>query len=147
MNITTAAAYVGALTGPAALGWQVYSWRRSGSRVVVTCRNTLPMLPSGPDTWFVAVQARNDGRLATTVESWGFRMHGTGMDIGNLRPQSWSDRTPHRLEPGASASFHLEADEIRRIAREHGVPLSRVKGWVRLGDGKLRESRRPVPII
>ncbi len=138
--------YLGAATGILSLLWQIVSWRRSGSRVRVASKHALPILPRGPDSWYLTVEARNAGRLAVTVDSWGFSMGRRRGNIVPLRHEPWFDRVPLRLEPGASATFGMPADEVRRLAQEQGVSLAQLKPWVSLGDGSRVVSRRSVPL-
>ena len=68
---------VGAVTGVAALAWQVITWRKSGAVVRVTATQAFPAY-GGSSEQFLNVTARNTGRSPVTVKGgdWGSPMAG-----------------------------------------------------------------------
>jgi hypothetical protein len=141
---------IGALTGVTSLGWQIRTSRREGHDVVVTCTNSFPIFnnPDGSQRMgdhMVTVAANNRGRSPVDVTGWGLQGPNK-MTIYTANPVLWSTRLPHRLQPGSGAEFHVGADELRRTCREQGWPYKDVKGYVSLGDGTRRTSRKGVPL-
>jgi hypothetical protein len=60
---------IGALTGVAALAWQVITWRQSGAVVAVTALQAFPTYGDRVGDQHVNVSARNTGRSPVTVNS------------------------------------------------------------------------------
>lgn len=139
------AAAVGATPGLLALAWNMLSWKRSGPVIEVTAVNELPVFgDSVGEDWFIGVVASNKGRSPITVEGFGFRTP-EGGNIVTMRPPAWSDLLPHRLEPGASATFRSPANEIRQVAAERGLALQKLRPFVHLaGDRYVFAKRMPI---
>jgi hypothetical protein len=115
------------------------------SDCLVTVANSFPVIPGGVGDHHLQVSATNHGRGPITVMAWGFRLPG---DRQVLIPQqvAWSAALPHRLEPGAEASWFVEAAEIRRIAAEQGIPFKRFTAHVTLAGGQKATAKRGVPL-
>ncbi|WP_188422829.1 hypothetical protein [Mycetocola zhadangensis] len=145
-DLTTVLAWIGALTGVAALVWQVATWRKSTHNVKVRAENRWIAYADGSlSEDLVCVIAHNTGSGAVTIENWGIavRKHG---NLAAIRPHPQSAILPHRLEPGASAAFHIEANSLRQKSSERGVPFGQMKPWVRLGTGQRILAGRGVPL-
>lgn len=122
---------IGALTGMAALAWQVITWRQSGAVVTVTACQALPSQGEP----YVNVSARNTGRSPVTVNGWGLRLP-DGWTMVALNPASWSSQLPHRLEPGADGNWYMPTAEVARFCAEHGTRQQDMIAFVNLADGR-----------
>jgi hypothetical protein len=94
---------IGAITGVAALAWQVITWRQSGAVIAVTACQAFPAFGDHVGEQHVNVSACNSGRSPVTVKGWGLRLPGGGTMI-STNPVPWSSPMPHRLEPGADGT-------------------------------------------
>ena len=126
---------IGAITGVAALAWQVITWRQSGAVVAVTARQAFPAYGDHVGEPHVNVSARNSGRSPVTVNGWGLRLPDGGTMVSS-NPVPWSSPVPHRLEPGADGSWFLPTHEIARFCAEHGVRQQDMIAFVNLADGR-----------
>ena len=115
MSVTEWAAWIGAATGPTALFWEIYKWKKSGLNLKVRCNKLLVLAmgnPPGslPSVIEITIEVLNRGDKRTTIteleekyfRGWLFRL---------LRKESWSfhpspvetnsdNRLPFVLEPG-----------------------------------------------
>jgi hypothetical protein len=126
---------IGAITGVAALAWQIITWRQSGAVVAVTAHQAFPAYGDQLGEPHVNVSARNSGRSLVTVNGWGLRLP-NGRTMVNLNPVLWSSPLPHRLEPGADGSWYMPTHEIARFCAEHGVRQQGMIAFVNLADGR-----------
>jgi hypothetical protein len=55
-------------------------------------------------------------------------------------PQSAS--LPHRLEPGADASWYWPTEEVKKASAEHGVRYQDLTAFVNLADGRKITAKR-----
>lgn len=138
-------AVVGAVTGVIALIWQVATWRRGSHRVVVKTANSFPIGGLVETEHLVAITAHNVGAMAVDIVAYGITA-ANGGNLNDFRRSQPNGPLPHRLEPGASVDYYMNADAIREYREESGFPFSRMKPWVRLGTGKTVMSRRSVPL-
>ncbi len=131
---------VGAVTGVAALAWQVITWRESGAIVAVTALQAFPTYGDRAGDPHVNVTARNTGRSPVTVNGWGLRLpDGRTMVVPN--PAPWSSPVPHRLEPGGDGSWYLPTAEVARFCAEHGVRQQDMIAFVNLADGRSTNAK------
>jgi hypothetical protein len=138
--MTLALAITGVVLGVLSLGWQAWTWARSGPVVKVEASSSFPIYDGHMGEHHVSVKAINRGRAPATITGWGIGFpDGGGLFVPTQL--SWSTRLPHRLEPHSSAEFHVEAEEVRRTAHQKGVPYDKLKPWVRLADGTTVESK------
>lgn len=136
MEVTTLViAIIGAITGVAALAWQVITWRQSGPVVVVTATQAFPTYGPGVGEPHVNVTASNSGRSPVTVKGWGLRFP-DGQTMVFPNPVPWSDPLPNRLEPGADASWYVPTVEVARACAQHGVRQQDMTAFVNLADGR-----------
>jgi len=131
---------IGAITGVAALAWQVITWRQSGAVVAVTARQAFPVHGDHVSEQHVNVSARNSGRSPVTVNGWGLRLPDGGTMI-STRPVPGSSPVPHRLQPGADGSWLLPTHEIARFCAERGVRQQDMIAFVNLADGRTISAR------
>jgi hypothetical protein len=90
----------------------------------------------------VDITASNKGRLAVTVSSWGLKLpDGRRMAIVDYAP--WSATCPHRLEPGASASWYVLTEAVVGSCAQQGIRYQDLTEWVRLGDGREITAAEP----
>jgi hypothetical protein len=146
-EVTTFWIALGALlVALSSLGWQAWTWRRSGAIVRVTANQSLPMYstPAGqqPGDWQVDVTATNKGRGPATVVGWGFRAPGNN-NIVMTEPLPWSSPLPFTLEAGgATGSWYISTDEVMATCRRESVRHQDLKAWVRLSDGRRVYAKR-----
>lgn len=146
-DFTTVAAWIGAITGIAAVVWQVATWRRSAHNVKV--QRTLSWLTYtdgslSPD--LVCVEAKNVGAAAVTVTNWGISLGRNKENLTVLQPLAGSTPLPHRLESGAQMSLFVQADDVRRARHERAVPFAQMSAWVGLATGKKVNAKRGIPM-
>lgn len=127
------------------IAWQAWSWRRSGPVLRVTTAASVAAVSDDHVEHFVSVSVANTGRAAATVEGWGFRLP-NGMDYVVLRPPPFSAQVPMRVEPHASATFLVGADELRHHIIKAGVAFKDVRPFVRTAADKRVFSEAPVPL-
>lgn len=135
----------------ASLGWQAWTWLRSGPVLLVEVSNIITDAGStsaygaGTPEHYVQVTVVNRGRAAATINTWGIETPG-GKNIFVVQPLPFSDRLPARVEPHSSLSVHILADAIRQHAAEHRIPLKAMRAWVRPATGKQVYAKRSVPL-
>jgi hypothetical protein len=135
---------IGAVTGVAALSWQVITWRQSGAVVAVTARQASRGSDDHAGEQLVKVSARNSGRSAVTVNGWGLRLPGGGAMV-ILDPMQGSSPVPLRLEPGADGSWLLPTHEVARFCAGRGVRQQDMIAFVDLADGRtIRAKERGI---
>lgn len=132
---------VGALTGVAALAWQVLTWRQGGAVVTVTAFQAFPTYGDQLGEPHVNVTARNSGRSPVTVNGFGLQLpDGRTMVVSSL--PSWSSPVPHRLEPGADGSWYIPTAEIARFCADNGIKQQDLIAFVRLADGRTTSAKQ-----
>lgn len=127
----------------ASLGWQAWTWLHSGPVIRVHTSNTIT--PGYGAGHYVEVKAINHGRAAATITNWGIAVS----DRENLfvtQRLPMSDDLPARVEPHASVSMYVEADELRRVAAERRVPFAVMKPWVQSATGRKTYASKGVPL-
>jgi hypothetical protein len=122
---------IGAITGVGALAWQVITWGKSGAVVTVTTCQAFPI----DGDQLLHVSARNTGRSPVTVNEWGLRLPDGGSMVA-LYPALRSSPLPHRLEPGAEASWYVGTAEVARFCAERGTRQQDMIAYVDLADGR-----------
>jgi hypothetical protein len=133
------------LLAATSLGWQVYSWRRTGPAVKVTVDNAIPVgIPGVPDH-LLQVTATNHGRGPTTVMGWGFQLPNNNV-LAVPQQTPMSTPLPRRLEGGAEASWFMDPQEIRLRSAELRIPFDRIIGYVTLAGGEKVLAKRGVPL-
>lgn len=146
-DLSTVAAWVGAIAGVAALAWQIATSRRSAHRVKVRRTQSWLTYSDGslsPD--LVCVEASNVGAGAVTVTSWGISMGRRKENLTVVQPLPGSTPLPHRLEPGARMSLFVEAAQLNRARIEKQVAYDHMQAWVGLGTGQRVAAKRGVPV-
>lgn len=142
---TLAIAVLGALTGLAALGAQVWSFVLSGPRVRVGL--TRAVLGSDGSEW-LSVESANIGRLPVTVVDVGatFRVGRKRWNvpfIGLPHGASIGRELAHRLPDAESETWLLRPANVAAVAAKNGAPRdARIRGYVRLATGRTLRSRR-----
>jgi hypothetical protein len=142
---------VGALTGVASLGWQLVTHRSSGRLVKVTCAYSMPARigadgkPIFADDQ-VSVIVTNASGAPVTVTNYGVSLD-RKENLFVLAPSVFATRLPFVLEPGGTpAELMVAVDHLRQVHQERGIPFSRMRPWVELGDGRRVYSKRTVPL-
>lgn len=132
---------VGALTGVAALAWQVITWRQGGAVVTVSALQAFPTYADQLGEPHVNVTARNSGRSPVTVNGLGLRLP-DGRTMVVPSPASWSSPVPHRLEPGADGSWYMPTAEVARFCADNGIKQQDLIAFVRLADGRTISAKQ-----
>ncbi len=141
MEVTTLViAIIGAITGLGSLAWQVVTWGQSGPVVAVTARQSFPTYGDHVGDPHMSVTASNTGRSPVTVKGWGLRMP-DGQTMVMPCNLSWSASLPHRLEPGADASWYMPTAEVQKFCAEHGIRHQDMTAFVNLADGGTINAR------
>ena len=146
-DLTAVLAWLGSLSGVAALIWQIATWRRLAHNVKVTrTQSWVPDIYGNLGEDLVCIEARNVGASAVTVTNWGIALGRGGRNLVVLYPLPLSTTLPHRLEPGASMNLFVLADALAQAKIDNAVPLKRMRGWVGLATGKKVYAKRGVPV-
>jgi hypothetical protein len=167
--VTLVVAIIGVVLALASLVWQAATFVLSGSRVKVELHRGMtrrqpaqgiaralgPPEPTpselgglraqGFEDEVAGVDVRNVGRLAVSVEEvtlfaddgWGFAV------LADPENQT----LPHRLEPGAAATWHIPIEGLQRLVESDGKTRS-LSMHVKLGTGqtvRTKEQSRLVP--
>ncbi|MGH3220238.1 MAG: hypothetical protein ACRDPY_16300 [Streptosporangiaceae bacterium] len=119
----------------AALGWQVLTWRRSGAVVSVTATQAIPTFGDNLGDPHVNVTASNKGRSPVTITSLGFKLR-DDRHLAVMKWTPWSASLPHRLEPGAAASWYVPTNAITESTAHNGIRYQDLIAYVSLGDGR-----------
>ena len=138
MKVSEILSVVAIVMSSITLTWQIVSWRRTGAVVKVTAK--LGFVP-GLDGMFVVIEASNSGRTAVTVTGYGLR-HPNNHDLIQLDRVPLSAELPHRLEPGAEASWLMPMENVKATCAERGIRHQDLVGWVRLGSGGTVMAKR-----
>jgi len=123
-----ALAALGAVTGVFALGWQVFTWRKSRPSLEVTSAHAYPTYGDHVGDHHISVSATNTGGAATEITGWGLRTP-SGSSIFDLHPLPFSDK-PGRIEPEARLTFFMEGESIRRTCQQNGIAVSKLRPYV-----------------
>lgn len=164
--ITLGIASIGAFTGIAALGITISQFWLSGARLRVkitagwlgadrrVAHNVKTWDPvdarmvGRPATRILAVTAVNRGRMATTINAWGVIIGKRMEDTAPRMPPN--PKLPVRIEPGESETFVIQLEDV--ITAHYAAPVAmgrrtgKVRGRIRLGDGRALRSRRSLTI-
>lgn len=125
-----------------ALGWQVYSWRRSGPVVTVETQWAWD-LRDIEGSEMLTITARNVGRLPVQIREFSFRTP-TDWKFVLWKPMPISDSIEEPLVPGHECTHYFSAAWIRERCVEKEVRLDALRPQVRLGTGKVVVGRKKV---
>jgi hypothetical protein len=94
----------------------------------------------------VSVMVTNAGGAPVTVTNYGVSLD-RKENLFVLAPSALATRLPFVLEPGGTpAELMVPVDELRHLHQEKGIPFTRMRPWVDLGDGRRVYSKRTVPL-
>jgi hypothetical protein len=116
------------------LGWQVWSWSRSGPVVKVT--TGFRFLPYGDRTGghHIYIRAHNEGRTSVQVTGCGLRVL-QGDVLVQIQPSPGSTPLPYTLGNGAEGTWYLRKEGLEKRCAALGVQLMGLRGQVSLGTG------------
>ncbi len=140
-------AVIAVLTGIASLILAIWSWVRAGPVVRVTPRIPLPNNDFPPGDLPVEVRATNRGRAPVTVTDWGY-IAKNGRVARRIKGLPPSVDLPHRLEPGAEASWYLPRHQAINLCHDllenahQGVHAFIALGGDHSGQGQGERTRR-----
>lgn len=123
------------------LGWQMWSWRRSGPVVKVTTGHAYPVYGGDVGDHYIYVQANNTGRAPVEVTGWSLQTLNGG-SIVQVHPISLSSPLRHTLGPGAEASWFMRWDELDQRCGELGVRVKDLRAQVKLGNDVVVRARK-----
>ena len=118
------AAWVGAITGPSALMWDLYKWKTSGPRLSLTVSTDMMMLPRVDDATYVSASVRNTGRASTTITGLGFAVYEGWLARARLAPSAQfvipspvsGQRLPFKLDVGAEWNgMAIQDSELEKL--------------------------------
>jgi hypothetical protein len=156
MTGALAVAIVGVALAALSLGWQAATFALTGSRVKAELRhgaggmtNMVTGLPGAVDlnrmrsqgltTELIGVEVFNRGRLSVSVTAWRVKM---GKVAVGAVGQAIGPDLPHRLEPGASATWVIPMQPVRAAVATSAEVLHTPnpdKVWVQLDLGTGRQ--------
>ncbi|TQL70386.1 hypothetical protein FB381_4316 [Nocardioides albertanoniae] len=140
MDKTTLSLIIGSFAALVAVGnvfWNVYSWRHTGARLQVKATSFVFADFLTSDQWFVAIEATNKGRTATTVTALGFEIPKGGVMI-LTEPAVRIDRLPKRLEPGETVIYPVSPDDVRKAATAQDVDPTACIPYALCGHGRFQ---------
>jgi hypothetical protein len=124
------------------LTWQIITWRQGGAVVTVTAKQALPTYGDRVGDPHVQVTAANKGRSPVTVKNWGLRLP-DDRHLAIMEHLPWSAGLPHRLEPGADASWYVPTTTITEVCERSNARYQELIAYVDLGDGRTVNARQP----
>ena len=77
-----------------------------------------------------------------SVTNWGLKLT-DDRSLAIVESASWSAGIPHRLEPGANASWYVLTRAITESCEHNGIRYQDLIAYVSLGDGRTIEARKP----
>jgi hypothetical protein len=132
---------VGTTLGGISLGWQVWSWRRSGPLVVLTAGHHYPVREGRRiGALHISVTAHNRGRAPVQITGWTFEAPGNRC-TAPFDPVEWSTPLPHVLSNGSQATWHVPASELESQCEILGVTFDDLRPVVTLGTGAAVRAR------
>jgi hypothetical protein len=120
-----------------ALLWQITSWKRSGPRIRVASTVGYVAADLPLDLGFVAVEARNSGRMATEVEQFGWQLPDGRTLQSPYNVLGQLVQLPMQLAPGGKVSMHYEPADINRLLVEEAHSGEAVRPHVVTGHGRF----------
>lgn len=142
---TLAIAIVGAATGLAALGAQVWSFALSGPRIKVGLASSFS---PGTDGWFLNLEVMNVGRMPVTLAEYGITFgDGEKIPVG-MMGRGVVQHGPsgaHRLIDGEAESWLFLPGPLAYEIQKLGY--MNVRGYVRLATGKVVRGRKILNIV
>lgn len=123
----------------ASLGWQAWSWRRTGPVVTV---ETAWAYAVGPQMFeMLTITARNRGRSPVQVTNYSFTTpHGMQFVVPDPIPFSTPLKQP--LEGGHEATYYFDAAYLKDQCRQRGLGVGQLRPRVTLGTGKQVVGRK-----
>jgi hypothetical protein len=141
-ELTIALAIIGALTGPAALGWQVFTWHHA-RKTKVTVSVALIALGLDEPVWAVNVTVTNHNDFPIRISSAGFVMQdGSGRSFVIFHKPPLAE-LPGTISPHDSAMTYLQQEEAERAGLDLYRPLT---GWARTSTDETFRSK-PVTLL
>lgn len=128
------------LVSVTALGWQVISWRRSGARLHVATK-----WGNAGGRWFISIEARNTGRLATEIGQVGFQLSSAEkrrqvVDFEDVL--GMPIQLPRTLAPGGTTSVMYAADRLLATLHKEGLTGRGSRPYVDTGAGRTLGRRK-----
>jgi len=127
------------------LGWQIWSWARSGPRIKVSVTYSAAVLDGFIGETHAVVQAVNSGRAAATVSGFGFDVPG-GFSFVVTNPAPWSATLPCRMEPHSTASWHVSTEQLLAACRQNSIQPEDLRAFVNTATGKVHVSEPGVKL-
>lgn len=126
------------LVSVTALGWQMVSWRRSGARLHVATKWGIAGVPPAA-RWFISVEARNTGRLATEIDQVGFQMSKAEerrqiVDFEDVL--GMPIQLPRTLAAGGTTSVMYAADRLLATLHNERLTGKGARPYVDTGAGR-----------
>jgi hypothetical protein len=135
-------AVIGALTGPAALGWQIFTWQHA-RKVKVGVSVSYGLIGFDEPESVVMVTVTNDNDFDIRITSAGFVMQdSSGREYVVVHPPPLAG-LPGVVTAHDSAMTYLTQDEAERAGIDVYRPLT---GWARTATGE-RFTSKPVTLL
>jgi hypothetical protein len=145
--LTAGIAVLGLVLAVASLVWQIITWRLTGSVVKIDLAYAFTVGGTMESTACFSITARNLGRLAVAIDSWGLKLPPEGATMVTPNPRPWQGPpVPVTLEAGHSVTWYMVRDEIIGELRAHFAPGVQVRGMVRTGTGEMIVSKRAIAV-
>ena len=136
-------ASIGALTGVAALVWQINTRTRGAHRVTVEVSNAVIVDDSDESDVMICVEAINSGASAIGISSWGFELSNKRGGFAIPNPVHPSTPLPHMLVPGTNAKFFVPASNLgAQIKHNPDLTVRDLRAFVQLATGRKAYTRR-----
>lgn len=125
--------------------------RESHETVRVEVNNSFPVFdrPSGAQEvgeHYVGVTLRNGSPSPVKVVAWGVSLPGDRRVVLQRPSTAWEPRLPHWVPSSDSATWFMEAAELRNVALAQAIDFKKMIAYVQLADGREIRASRGVPL-
>lgn len=141
--MSTALSVIAIVISSTSLGWQVWSWSRTGHAVIVSTTHAYPVQAGHfeTDDRMLCVTAHNKGRTAVQVTHWCLEAP-DGQTLIPLPPLPVSAPLPYRLEGLSRADWYIRASDAEKACASAGFQVADLRARVTLGTGKSVYAKR-----
>ncbi|GAA1838030.1 hypothetical protein ACFFOM_18565 [Microlunatus capsulatus] len=124
------------LASAISIGWQVYTWRHNGPRVVVKPSTGITWGPMGNHK-ILTITATNEGRASTMALSFGWELPDKQVLIDPNGSYLNPVALPAELAPGGEVTYFYNPESVRERLKEAGLDLTSIRPFIRTGHGTI----------
>lgn len=90
--------------------------------------------------------ARNGTDRPVRATGWGVRLPWQRRMVVTMPRRAWEPRLPHWIQPGDSATWYLEVEDLRHRASTLGCAFAEMIAYVAFADGREIAADRGLPL-